>query len=395
MEYESPDTPRIGPPITVESGDPLGPAPVSSRAQSVGCRHRLQWRDLSFTAKFRVALHLACSLAALVVAVVCLVDGANVLRTGFDSSDALLILRGGVELILFPLLMVGPLAYLRLWQSPHRPRTSTIVNDACACLMLSVLLFLTAEGREWMMLLALPTYMVGAQLRVLRRTLTGRSACSADPAMPIALRMMTTEGDSWPVTDEQRTWMFGPRVVAPGFDSWRCPHALFWGDMRRIVKLEWLVWAIAESLYMMSLALTFSVLFMHGDQLFAAIPNDWRLPAPFVVFALLSYQLHLANHAGRNSRLLHRGDLVEYVHGSVGHILIAVLAAVIALELGRPYFWAVTVLALTQAYWLIIHMVVQTPRMRCEAEPELHRIAQTALKPGRGRAPFLSGEPAQ
>lgn len=387
MEYETPNTPRTDPAITVESSEPQDPAPDSRRLRTAACRHRLRWRDLAFMLKFRLVYQVFFSVAALAVALGCLIDGGTVLRAGLGASDGLLILRGGVELALFPLLSVGPLAYLRLWRSPHRPGFAATWTHVFAWFVLAALLGLIADGREWMLLLVFPAYMVGVELRSLRGMLTDRSTCATDPTMPIALRLFTTEGERWPVTDEMRTALFGPRVVEPGFDSWRCPHALFWDDVRPKAKFEWTAWKASEILYWMGLTLTFSAMFVHDDRLIAASPIHLHPLAPLVALGVFAYVLQLANRAVHNGPLFHRGPTVLFVYGTVAHLLVAALASVMALELDRPYFWAVPVLALTQAYLVVALWVTQTPWSRCAAEPELHRTAQASLKPGRG-APF-------
>lgn len=78
----------------------------------------------------------------------------------------------------------------------------------------------------------------------------------------------------------------------------------------------------------------------------------------------------------------------RYVYGTAGHLLIAALTVGMALELDRPYFWAVTVLALIRANLVVELLVTQTPWSHCAAEPELHRRERAALKPGRAGAPF-------
>lgn len=393
MEYETPHAPRIDPLITVESGDPHTPAQAASQARNVACRHRLRWRDLIFMAKYQFALHLGFSIAALAVAVGCMFEGGVALRAGLASDDLLLFALGGVELVVAALLTIGPIAYLRLWRSPHRPERATVVNYATAWILFLFFIGANADGREWLMLLAFPAYMVGTELRVMRRMLTDRSTCSTDLTQPIALRSMTAEGDRWPVTDEQRAWILGPRVVRPGFDSWRCPHMMFWDDMRRRAKLEWLAWRSTQVLYWMGLMITSSAMFVHDDQLLAASPIPLPEWTPILALLVFGYLLQLANRASRGP-FLHRADIAVHVLGTAGHLLIAALAAAMALELDRPYFWAVTALALTQAYLVVALMVTQTPWARCEAEPELHRIAQASFKPGRGRAPFLDGQTA-
>ncbi|MEV3935399.1 hypothetical protein AB0K52_05385 [Glycomyces sp. NPDC049804] len=388
MEYETPDSPRIDPPMTVESGGSRVLAEESHQARSIVCRHRLRWRELSFTSKFRTALYLVCSVAALAVAIGCLVDGGMALRAGLDSGDDPLILRGGVEVALFVPLVAGPLAYLRLWRFPHRPARSATAVHACAVLMLILLLSLSAGGREWLVLLAFPAAMVAIELRWLRRILTERSTCSTEPGRPMPLRMLTAEGTRWPVTDEQRMWVFGPRVVEPGFDSWRCAHAIFWDDLRTKAKLEWVGWAIAEPLYWAGLMLTFAAVFLHQDRLLAASPIGLHSSAPLIAAGLLAYQVQLAKRALRGRPLFHRTATAVYVHGAVGNVLIAALAAGIALELDRPYFWAVTALALYQAYSVIDLLMLETPWSSCAARPELHRRVRASLRPGRGGAPF-------
>jgi hypothetical protein len=388
MEYQTPNTPRTDLPITVESGEPQHPASDSRRPRAAACRHRLRWRDLAFTIKFRLVPLVFFSVAALAVALGCLIDGGDVLRAGLGSSDGLLILHGGVELALFPLLSVGPIAYLRVWRSPHRPGAAATWSHIFASFVLVLLLVLAADGREWMLLLAFPAYMVGVELLRLRSVLTERSTCVTDPTMPKALRMHTTEGEKWPVTDEHRARVFGPRVVEPGFDSWRCPHALFWDDLRWKAKLEWMAWTAGEILYWMGLMLTFSAMFVHDDRLIAASPIHLPSAAPLIGVGVFAYLLQVGNRAIRSGGpLLHRGDTVLFVYGTAGHLLVAALAAVMELELDRPYFWAVTVLALIRAYLVVDLWVTQTPRSRCAAEPEMHRTAQASLKPGRG-APF-------
>jgi len=388
MEYETPNTPRTDPAITVESEEPQVPSPDSHRLRSPACRHRLRRRDLAFTIKFRLVILVFFSFAALAVACGCLIDGVDVLRTGLDSGDGLLILRGGVELALFPSSALGPLAYLRTWRSPHRPGFAVTWIHIFAGFTLVTLLGLIADGREWLPLFAFPAYMVSIELRRLRGMLTDRSTCATDRTMPMALRMHTTEGEKWPMTDEHRTAIFGPRVVEPGFDSWRCPHALFWDDLRRKAKLEWAAWTTGEILYWMALMLTFSAMFVHDDQLIAASPIHLPSAAPLIALGVFGYLLQLGNRAIRSGGpLLHRGDTVLFVYGAACHLLVATLAAVMALELDLPYFWAVPVLALTRAYLVVGLWVTQTPWSSCAAEPELHRTGQAALKPGRG-APF-------
>lgn len=375
MDNQTPESARIDLPITVESAEPHAPAAASHAARGRACPHRLRWRDRSFLSKYATARYALIAVAALAVASACMVEGSQALRAGLgDAVD----LRTRFGLFLGVLAMfaaislaAGPVEYFRTLRSAHRPNRRVFILHNVGLLVLAGFVLNMLPGREWLVFALVPALLMMQILGALRLQLTERTNCAADPGLPLMLRRQRRGVLPEPATDEERTFTYGPRVVADGFDSWECPHTTWWRQVRRRAQIHALFANAAQVVYLLGAVATGTALVVNDNRL--GIPElEGVALVPFVVLAVLAVLNNLAYQAASAGPHLHRAPMYVVAWSTIGYLLTASLAAWTAILLDRPYMWAVVPLALYLTYLLMDRTITQTPVSQCQNRPGLH-----------------------
>ncbi|PRY61085.1 hypothetical protein [Glycomyces artemisiae] len=375
MDNQTPESARIDLPITVESAEPQAPAAASHAARPRACPHRLRWADRSFLSKYATARYALIAVAALAVAPACMVEGSQALRAGFgddvDFRTRFGMFLGVLAMFAAISLAAGPVEYFRTLRSAHRPNRRVFILHNVGLLVLAGFVLNMLPGREWLVFALVPALLMMQILGALRLQLTERTDCAADPGLPLMLRRSRRGVLPEPDTDEERTFTYGPRVVADGFDSWECPHTTWWRQVRRRAQIHALFANAAQVVYLLGAVATGTALVVNDDRL--GIPElEGVALVPFVVLAVLAVLNNLAYQAASAGPHLHRAPMYVVVWSTIGYLLTASLAAWTAVLLDRPYMWAVVPLALYLTYLLVDRTITQTPVSQCQNRPGLH-----------------------
>ncbi|MEU6250974.1 hypothetical protein [Glycomyces sp. NPDC047010] len=383
MDNQTPESARIDLPITVESAEPQTPA-APTRAAAAHCVHRVRWSDRAFLSKYATARHSLVAIAAFAVAAGCMAEGAQAMSAGLDSA-ADFQARFGMYLGLLAMfaattLAAGPIEYFRTLRSAHRPNRRVFILHNIGLMALGGFVFTMSPDREWLVFVLVPPVLMMQFLGALRLQLTERSSCAADPELPLVLRRARRGVQPEPATDEERTHSFGHRVVVEGFDSWKCPHMMWWRQLRRRAQLQTLLADGVQNVYLLGAIAVATALVVNDDRL--GIPELEGVGLiPFVLVAVLAVLNNLAYQAAIAGPHLHRAPMHVVVWSAAAYLLTASLAAWTAVQLDRPYLWAVVPLALYLTYLLMERTVTQTPASQCKARPGLHPRILAELKP--------------
>jgi hypothetical protein len=378
MDKEIQEPARIDPPITVEPAEPLTPAADTRPARGSDCPHRLRWSDLTWVARYSIARRTVFALATVAVAIGALLEGIAGLRDGLASGD---VFAAGLSLWLIPtaiVLTVGPAEYLRTLRRPHQPRQGAFALYNWAFAVLAIAVFAGLPGREWLAFALIPPYTVMRELGRFRRTLSDRTSCANYPGLPMILRYMRKDAPAYPATDEERTWLLGPRLVEGDFDSWECPHWAPLSKLRRRVVAESVVLLNAVYLYALGAIATTAAAVLNLERFSLPEMNEpviWYVAAAGL--ALLNLGAYQALMGGTH---MHRLDLSRYLSALATLALTAALAAWTAAVLDRHYLWATVPLALFLMYGIVRDIALYTPTWQCKSRPELHPRVQAGLK---------------
>ncbi|THV21688.1 hypothetical protein [Glycomyces paridis] len=356
---------RPNPDITVEAA-PADPDAATRSARRPACPHRVPWRDMNPIAKYFTLEQAIPTYAALAVAVLWFFKGPAILAEAMADFALPGLMTSAVAVAIAVALAAGAAESLRTARSLHHPDKTVYGLHQIALIAFGVVLIGAAEGREWILLAAVPAFCVYTDHRQSRAILRPRSTCAAEPDLP--------EG----VAAGMYTWTYDDPPKPPAdSDEWECPHELEWKHLRP--------WAIAAffvhrwtrlGYFFGAAAVVFAIQVNAAEFAFGPIGEGGVYGVfIFVPIVLNSIALHEWQTPGA-----HRGPLAIYVWAIGAYLLTGALAGWVALVLDRPYLWALAPLALAAAYRVVWKYAVATDRAECRTKPELHPRLQARLK---------------
>ncbi|THV21689.1 hypothetical protein [Glycomyces paridis] len=358
--------------ITVEGVQPESTAPHPTPRGAPACPHRILWRDKNPVAKCLAAEETVIAVAAIAMAVLCFVGGPAFVLEDRAVSEPALVLIYAAAFIPAWMLGLGAVEILRGQRRMHSTDSGVYGLHLAAFLLLLLVLIVTAHGREWALLTALPAFRVVMEHRWSRKVFRHRSTCAAEPGLPHGLAESTSK---W--TDDGPAE--APRPPADDGEDWRCPHFTDWKELRP--------WAIAEFFVHRWIALGY---FGGVGILLATVVVDRsaylidpidELIGVFGVFVLIPLVFNLvANIEWRLREGAHRESLGTYLWSVSAYAITGTLAGWSAQLLDRPYLWAVAALAAVALYLTLCRYRLYTDLSECRSRPELHPRLQARLK---------------